>query len=613
MIRMEGKVSTEVLETIRHQTDIVNLIGKYVSLEKKGHNYTGLCPFHQEKKPSFTVSQEKQVFYCFGCGTGGDIYKFLMLAENLTFPEAVQNLATQAGVRIPVPAYLGNEEQTRKKEQLWKINELAKNFYHYFLTKQPEAQPARDYLAKRGLSLVALKSFQLGYAPAGWTTLLDYLKQQNCLTGEIMDTGLVISSEHGKGYDRFRNRLIFPIYDFLGRVVGFGGRVLDDSLPKYLNTPESSIFNKRNILYGLNLARSSIREQGFALIVEGYLDAITAHQFGLANTVATLGTSLTEEQARLIARYTREAVIAYDADLAGEVAALRGVDILHASGCLVRVVTIREGKDPDEYIRLKGINAWKELVANALPLLEYKLIKAKQKKGTTRVILQQVLPNLASYKDAVEQEEGIRKVAAYLNLSWEVIKNEIKQFETQQRKVRPDSDKNVNSSYNRNINPQMLLKLPVNRRTRAELELLQLLLVEPTFLVLVRQELGEYAFKETNFNKIYRCLKQTYTEGAHPNPVSWLHQLDEEAQKVLNRLLVERIAIDKPEERTTALIKTIKEINRQEQQTHLLQELAEAEKTGDKEKVALMLAALKQIFKDGKPDKKLKSLTMGGK
>jgi DNA primase len=610
---MEGKVSTEVLETIRHQTDIVNLIGKYVSLEKKGHNYTGLCPFHQEKKPSFTVSQEKQVFYCFGCGTGGDIYKFLMLAENLTFPEAVQNLATQAGVRIPVPAYLGNEEQTRKKEQLWKINELAKNFYHYFLTKQPEAQPARDYLAKRGLSLVALKSFQLGYAPAGWTTLLDYLKQQNCLTGEIMDTGLVISSEHGKGYDRFRNRLIFPIYDFLGRVVGFGGRVLDDSLPKYLNTPESSIFNKRNILYGLNLARSSIREQGFALIVEGYLDAITAHQFGLANTVATLGTSLTEEQARLIARYTREAVIAYDADLAGEVAALRGVDILHASGCLVRVVTIREGKDPDEYIRLKGINAWKELVANALPLLEYKLIKAKQKKGTTRVILQQVLPNLASYKDAVEQEEGIRKVAAYLNLSWEVIKNEIKQFETQQRKVRPDSDKNVNSSYNRNINPQMLLKLPVNRRTRAELELLQLLLVEPTFLVLVRQELGEYAFKETNFNKIYRCLKQTYTEGAHPNPVSWLHQLDEEAQKVLNRLLVERIAIDKPEERTTALIKTIKEINRQEQQTHLLQELAEAEKTGDKEKVALMLAALKQIFKDGKPDKKLKSLTMGGK
>ncbi|HBQ28691.1 MAG TPA: DNA primase [Desulfotomaculum sp.] len=610
---MEGKVSTEVLETIRHQTDIVNLIGKYVSLEKKGHNYTGLCPFHQEKKPSFTVSQEKQVFYCFGCGTGGDIYKFLMLAENLTFPEAVQNLATQAGVRIPVPAYLGNEEQTRKKEQLWKINELAKNFYHYFLTKQPEAQPARDYLAKRGLSLVALKSFQLGYAPASWTTLLDYLKQQNCLTGEIMDTGLVISSEHGKGYDRFRNRLIFPIYDFLGRVVGFGGRVLDDSLPKYLNTPESSIFNKRNILYGLNLARSSIREQGFALIVEGYLDAITAHQFGLANTVATLGTSLTEEQARLIARYTREAVIAYDADLAGEVAALRGVDILHASGCLVRVVTIREGKDPDEYIRLKGINAWKELVANALPLLEYKLIKAKQKKGTTRVILQQVLPNLASYKDAVEQEEGIRKVAAYLNLSWEVIKNEIKQFETQQRKVRPDSDKNVNSSYNRNINPQMLLKLPVNRRTRAELELLQLLLVEPTFLVLVRQELGEYAFKETNFNKIYRCLKQTYTEGAHPNPVSWLHQLDEEAQKVLNRLLVERIAIDKPEERTTALIKTIKEINRQEQQTHLLQELAEAEKTGDKEKVALMLAALKQIFKDGKPDKKLKSLTMGGK
>jgi DNA primase len=610
---MEGKVSTEVLETIRHQTDIVNLIGKYVSLEKKGHNYTGLCPFHQEKKPSFTVSQEKQVFYCFGCGTGGDIYKFLMLVENLTFPEAVQNLATQAGVRIPVSDYPGNKEKTQKKERLWKINELAKNFYHHFLTKQSEAQPARNYLAKRGLSLAALKSFQLGYAPAGWTKLLDYLKQQNCLTGEVIDAGLVISSEHSKVYDRFRNRLIFPIYDFLGRVVGFGGRVLDDSLPKYLNTPESSIFNKRNVLYGLNLARSSIKEQGFALIVEGYLDAITAHQFGLVNTVATLGTSLTEEQARLITRYTREVVIAFDADLAGEAAALRGVDILHASGCMVRVVTIPESKDPDEYIRFKGINAWKELVTNALPLIEYKLTKAKQKRGTTRAILQQVLPNLASYKDAVEQEEGIRKVAAYLNLSWEVIKSEIKQFKTQQRKIRPDSDKIVNNSYNKNINTQMLLKLPVNRRIRAELELLQLLLVEPAFLVLIQQELGEYAFKETNFNKIYRCLKQTYTEGAHLNPVSWLHQLDEDAQKVLNRLLVERIAIDKPEERTTALIKTIKEIDRQEQQTHLLQELAEAEKTGDKEKVAHLLAALKQIFKDGKPDKKLKSLTMGGK
>lgn len=610
---MEGKVSTEVLETIRHQTDIVNLIGKYVSLEKKGHNYTGLCPFHQEKKPSFTVSQEKQVFYCFGCGTGGDVYKFLMLAENLTFPEAVQNLATQAGVIIPAPAYPGIEEQTKKKEQLWKINELAKNFYHYFLTKQPEAQPARDYLANRGLSLAALKSFQLGYAPAGWTKLLDHLRQQNYSTGEVIDAGLAVSSEHGKVYDRFRNRLMFPIYDFLGRVTGFGGRVLDDSLPKYLNTPESSIFNKRNILYGLNLARSSIKEQGFALIVEGYLDAITAHQFGLTNTVATLGTSLTEEQARLIARYTREAVIAYDADPAGEAAALRGVDILHASGCLVRVVTIPEGKDPDEYIRLKGINAWKELVTSALPLLEYKLIKAKQKKGTTRAILQQVLPNLAGYEDAVEQEEGIRKVAAYLNLSWEVIKSEIEQFKAQQQKIRPASDKNVNNCYNRNINPHMLLKLPVNRRTRAELELLQLLLVQPAFLAFVQEELGEYVFKETNFNKIYCCLKQTYIKGAHPNPVSWLHQLDEEAQKVLNRLLVERIAIDKPELRINALTKAIKEIDRQEQQTHLLQELAEAEKTGDKEKVALTLAALKQIFKDGKPDKKLKSLTRGGK
>jgi DNA primase len=610
---MEGKVSTEVLETIRQQTDIVNLIGKYVSLEKKGHNYTGLCPFHQEKKPSFTVSQEKQVFYCFGCGTGGDIYKFLMLAENLTFPEAVQNLATQAGVRIPVPAYPGNEGQTRKKERLWNTIELAKNFYHYFLAKRPEAQPARDYLTKRGLSATALKNFQLGYAPAGWTNLLDYLKQQNCLTEEVIDAGLVISGEHGKVYDRFRNRLIFPIYDFLGRVVGFGGRVLDDSLPKYLNTPESIIFNKRNILYALNLARSSIKEQGFALIVEGYLDAITAHQFGFTNTVATLGTSLTEEQARLLVRYTREAVIAYDADLAGEVAALRGVDILHASGCQVRVSTIPEGKDPDEYIRSKGIIAFKELVAGALPLLEYKLIKAKQKKGTTRVILQQVLPNLASCKDAVELEEGIKKVAMYLNLSQEVIKSEINQFKTQQRKIRPVSDKNVNNSYNRNINPHMNLKLPVNRQTRAELELLQLLLAEPSFLDLVQEELGEYTFKETNFEKIYRCLKQTYIKGARPNPVSWLPQLDEEAQRDLNRLLIEKIAIDKPELRITALIKAIKEINRQEQQTHLLQELAEAEKTGDKEKVALMLAALKQIFKDGKPDKKLKSLTMGGK
>lgn len=353
---MKHPIPDEILDEIRRLCNIVNIIGEYISLEKRGKNYLGLCPFHSEKTPSFSVSEEKQLYYCFGCGAAGNVFGFVMKMEGLTFPEAVRFLARRVGVHIPSPERLLRQEKSLE-EKLIAASELAARFFCYNLDKTESGKKAKEYLRKRGITADTSEFFKLGYAPRGWDNFLKAAQREGFPPEVLLKAGLVSSREGGGYYDRFRDRLMFPICNHTGRVVGFGGRALpwgDKDSPKYLNSPETPVFNKSSMLYGFHLARSYIRSAQSAIIVEGYTDVIAAYQAGFKNVVASLGTSLTDSQGKLLRSQAKEILIAYDADAAGRSATWRGFNLLQDLGCAVKVVELPADSDPDSFIRQNG-------------------------------------------------------------------------------------------------------------------------------------------------------------------------------------------------------------------------------------------------------------------
>lgn len=369
------QISEEIIEKIKEQNDIVDVISDVVKLRRAGRNFSGLCPFHNEKTPSFSVSQDKQIFKCFGCGEAGNVISFVMKNKNLSFIESVKYLADRANI----PLNLNNKEKPSalqaKKQQLYAIN---KQIARYFYSNLHEDYKAKEYFLRRGITESILKSFGLGYSKEGWRNTIDYLRRLGVNDKLIEEAGLGIKSEKGTFYDRFRNRVMFPVFDYSGRVIGFGGRVLDDSKPKYLNSPETILFQKGTNLYGLNFALKAGLEERVIIIVEGYMDCIALHQYGITNVVASLGTALTDNQARLLKRYVEKVIISYDADTAGQKATLRGLEVLKNAGLDVRVLKIPTGKDPDEFIRTNGKEAFLRTVNNAEKLVDYKLSKAKE-------------------------------------------------------------------------------------------------------------------------------------------------------------------------------------------------------------------------------------------
>ncbi len=411
----------DVLGEVRAKSDIVEVISEYVALKQAGKTYKGLCPFHSEKTPSFVVSPEKQLFHCFGCGAGGDVFSFVMKAENLGFAEAARLLADRAGISIREESEEAHEARERRRA-LYEANEAACEYYQHVLTESPEASEARAYVRRRGLSEQTVRKFRLGYALPSWDALLKALTKKGVPREALFDAGLVAQGkEPDSGYDRFRARLVFPICDTSGRVMGFGGRVLDDSVPKYLNSPETAVFKKGRNLYGLHLAKDAIRRDSAAVIVEGYMDAITAHQHGFDHVVASLGTALTEEQARALRCYASQVVIAYDADAAGAAATVRGMEILAAARLDVRVASLPAGEDPDSTLRRGGREALLQVLRAARPLVDYKLHlaisssdctttegKVSAARGAARV--------LATIRSAVERSEYTRKVASEIGV-----------------------------------------------------------------------------------------------------------------------------------------------------------------------------------------------------
>ena len=366
--------SEDIKGRVRDSVDIVELISGYVALRKTGKNHVGLCPFHAEKTPSFSVNPDKQIFHCFGCGVGGDAFKFIELQEGLNFPEAVRRLAAQGGVTLPDTR--GRREDTKSaddKQVLLRITADATDFFHREL-EGPAGGPAREYLSKRGLSDAVIKDFSLGFARPEWDGLLRHLKQKGHSPGQIEKAGLIVKRSEGEGhYDRFRGRIIFPIRDISGSVIAFGGRVMDDSLPKYLNSPETPLYSKSNVLYCLDKAKEAGRKLGYFIIVEGYLDAIACHQYGVANAVATLGTALTDGHMRLMRRFAQKLVLIFDPDPAGVKATLRGFDLFVGSGMKVNVVSLPGGDDPDTFLKKHGADAFAARLKESVKLMDFVL------------------------------------------------------------------------------------------------------------------------------------------------------------------------------------------------------------------------------------------------
>ncbi|TDA70191.1 MAG: DNA primase [Clostridia bacterium] len=434
-----GPIPPEIVAEVRERADIVEVIGAYVALKKQGQQYVGLCPFHQERTPSFTVSPQKQMFYCFGCGAGGNVFTFLMQKENLSFPEAVRQAAEKAGIFIPEADGPGEDP---RKEKLLAINELAAKFYHQMLADPLRGAEARKYLAGRKVKLEAIKKFSLGYAPGGPEEFLAFAARQGFSPGEVEESGLAVRTADGRRIDRFRQRLIFPITDRRGRVIGFGGRVLGEGSPKYLNTPETVLFQKRRLLYGLSQAAAGIRQAGYAAIVEGYVDVIAAHQYGITWAVASLGTALTLEQARLIREVTSSVCIAYDGDRAGEAATWRGLEILQQAGLQVRIAEMPVGEDPDTFLQRYGSQEFQELLERKSRwLIDYKLEKlaANQKpRGVNdkMKLVETIIPDLARLEHPGERIEYARVVSERLGVSMAAVLAEMEYLQKQDKKVK---------------------------------------------------------------------------------------------------------------------------------------------------------------------------------
>jgi DNA primase len=359
-----------IITEVKQRLDIVDLVSDYVTLQKAGRNFKALCPFHTEKHPSFFVFPEQQSWRCFGaCGTGGDIFSFVMKKEGIDFGQALRLLAQRGGIALS-PREAPSKAEDEKKERFFQINETAAEYYHHLLSSTKAGETARSYLAKRKVTPETIKEFRLGFSPDAWEIMKNYLLGKGYTEKELGEVGLIIEKEEGGSYDRFRNRLMFPICDITGRVTGFGARVLDDSLPKYINSPQTSIFDKSSILYGIDKAKSAIGKKNLVIIVEGYMDVLTAHQHGWQNVVGSMGTSLTEKQVQGIRRLTSNIILALDADLAGEEATLRGKAILASSNAEANVILLPPGKDPDEVIR-EGPALWQKLVEQAMPIVDF--------------------------------------------------------------------------------------------------------------------------------------------------------------------------------------------------------------------------------------------------
>jgi DNA primase len=452
-----------VIDDVKQRLDIVQLVSEYTKLQKSGRNYKALCPFHSEKNPSFFVFPDRQSWHCFGaCGTGGDIFSFIMKKEGVDFAQALHLLANKAGVSLVAPTTPEKQTQNKEREKLFEVNEAAAEYYNHLLLNTSVGEIARDYVAKRGLSAETIKNFQLGFAPEGWDTLKQYLKNKEYGEAELLASGLLVEREDKNSYDRFRNRLMFPIRNMQGKILGFGGRALDDSLPKYLNSPQTSIFDKSSSLYGIGRAKTAIRQKDQAVIVEGYIDVLTAHQHGYYNVVASMGTAMTDKQLSILKSLTKNLILALDADTAGEEAISRSGEMIDkmlpvppsfygwvkyedAHNAEVKILVLPKDKDPDDIIN-EDASQWQKLIIDAKPMIDFILetVIAKIDLASARdksLAVEKLLPLLSQMEDSIRQAHYGERLARLLKIDEHDLHDKLRKFKADERKRRATKNK----------------------------------------------------------------------------------------------------------------------------------------------------------------------------
>ncbi|MGI6367872.1 MAG: DNA primase [Anaerolineae bacterium] len=517
-----------VVDEIKQRLDVVEVIGSYVALKKAGATFKGLCPFHTEKTPSFVVFPNTQSWHCFGaCGTGGDIFSFVMRHENLDFGEALKLLAQRAGVELE-PLSTGAREHAEVLERLREVNVIAAEYYHRVLIESQEAAGARAYLERRQMSPASLRSFQVGFAPNDWHRLGEHLRSKGVSQQEALDAGLLTRNDAGNVYDRFRGRIMFPIRDIQGHVVGFGGRVLDDSQPKYLNTPQTELFDKSSVLYGIDRARQSIRETGTAIIVEGYMDVILPHQFGATNLVACMGTALSESHISVLKRLCNTVILALDADEAGQRAAERGtlaaaehlpkdiVPVPDARGMIryeerlgaeVRVLLLPDGMDPDELI-LSDRAQWDSLVEEALPVPEFHLQRARQTYDVSTARGKQegaehMLGIIASLDNPVQRAHYVQRIAQWVRVDERTLSRRLDALrrESGTQPARRRAQRSIEQSSEKTSGDTAAGTAP-------EEHVLSLVIKSPRLASSVVEETGidESSFEDPRHREIFRAL-----------------------------------------------------------------------------------------------------------
>ena len=573
----------EVIEEVRSSNNIVDIIGGYVRLQKKGSSYFGLCPFHNEKSPSFSVSPNKQMYYCFGCGAGGNVFTFIMEYENQTFPEAVKILADRAGIALPEAELTEEQKRERNKRQLLlEINKTAANYFYYQLNGD-QGQQAREYLENRRLSKETQIHFGLGYASKYSNDLYLYLKKKGYQDQILKETGLLTYDEKRGAHDKFWNRVMFPIMDVNNRVIGFGGRVMGDGTPKYLNSPETMLFDKSRNLYGLNYARTS--RKPYMIICEGYMDVIAMHQAGFTNAVASLGTAFTTQHSVLLKRYTQEVRLAYDSDGAGQKAALRAIPILKSAGINVRVIHMDPYKDPDEFIKNFGTEAFQERIdaAESSFMFEISVLEKNYKQSDPEgraSFMKAMARRLLEFPQELERNIYIDAIAGRYGIASEELKRMVNSFGASMSREQVEA-----AIYQQQEREEMPAKKRVEKEDSvltAQKFFLTWLIEEPSIYDKTKDYINEDDFVEPLYHHVAALVFEELRATGQVMPARILNQFEDvEEQKTAASLFNTRLKTDDdPAVREKALNETVKRIkkNSLELKSRSVREIADLQK-----------------------------------
>ena len=573
----------EVIEEVRSSNNIVDIIGGYVRLQKKGSSYFGLCPFHNEKSPSFSVSPNKQMYYCFGCGAGGNVFTFIMEYENQTFPEAVKILADRAGIALPEAELTEEQKRERNKRQLLlEINKTAANYFYYQLNGD-QGQQARVYLENRRLSKETQIHFGLGYASKYSNDLYLYLKKKGYQDQILKETGLLTYDEKRGAHDKFWNRVMFPIMDVNNRVIGFGGRVMGDGTPKYLNSPETMLFDKSRNLYGLNYARTS--RKPYMIICEGYMDVIAMHQAGFTNAVASLGTAFTAQHSVLLKRYTQEVRLAYDSDGAGQKAALRAIPILKSAGINVRVIHMDPYKDPDEFIKNLGTEAFQERIdaAESSFMFEISVLEKNYKQSDPEgraSFMKAMARRLLEFPQELERNIYIDAIAGRYGIASEELKRMVNSFGASMSREQVEA-----AIYQQQEREEMPAKKRVEKEDSvltAQKFFLTWLIEEPSIYDKTKDYINEDDFVEPLYHHVAALVFEELRATGQVMPARILNQFEDvEEQKTAASLFNTRLKTDDdPAVREKALNETVKRIkkNSLELKSRSVREIADLQK-----------------------------------